>query len=329
MVKPRVYVTYPLADSILALLRERCDVEVNPEERVLSTGELIEKIKGRDAVVVVSAGINEEISRSASSQLKIFANYGVGYNNIDVAAATKRGIYVSNTPDVLTDATADLAFALLLSTARRIVESDAYVRAGKKGWGPMNLVGTQVSGKTLGIIGAGRIGRAVAQRAKGFNMNVIYTDEKVNPGFEEATGGTFRDKNTLLSEADFISIHVPLLPTTRHLIGWEELQRMKRTAILINDSRGPIIDEKALVKALQEGLIAGAGLDVFESEPELEPGLAELPNVVLTPHIGSSTEETRVAMGELCARNIFAVLDGQLPPTCVNPEAKDNRVGQF
>jgi lactate dehydrogenase-like 2-hydroxyacid dehydrogenase len=325
MAKPRVYVTYPLADSILALLSERCEVEVNPEERALSTGELIEKIKGRDAVMVVSAGINEEICRAAASQCQIFANYGVGYNNIDVAAATKHGIYVSNTPDVLTDTTADLAFALLLSAARRIVESDAFVRNGQKGWGPMNLIGTQVSGKTIGIIGAGRIGKAVAQRAKGFDMKVIYTDEKVNPDFEAATGGEFRDKNALLSEADFISIHVPLLPSTRHLIGLEELKRMKPTAILINDSRGPIVDEKALVTALREGIIAGAGLDVFESEPELEAGLADFPNVVLTPHIGSSTIETRIAMGELCARNIFAVLDGQLPPTCVNPEVKDNR----
>lgn len=323
MSKFRVYVTYPLGDSILALLREKCDVEVNPEERSLSAAELIEKAKGFDAVLVVSAGVTEEVSRELAPHCRIFANYGVGYNNIDVDAATRHGIYVSNTPDVLTDTTADLAFALLLSTARRIVECDAYVRAGHKGWGPMNLIGTQVSGKTIGILGGGRIGKAVAQRAKGFNMNILYTDECPNPVFEVETGGTFVDKNRLLSESDFISVHVPLLPSTRHLLGLEEFKRMKRSAILINDSRGPIVDEAALVTALKEGLIAGAGLDVFENEPELALGLSGLPNVVLSPHVGSSTEETRVAMGELCAQNIFAVQDGCLPVTCVNPEAKE------
>ncbi|AHV96989.1 2-hydroxyacid dehydrogenase [Paenibacillus sabinae] len=320
MSKARVYVTYPLGDDILALLREQCEVVMNPEERSLSPEELIENARGFDAVLTVSAGVNEEVARALASSCKIFANYGVGYNNIDVEAASKHGIYVSNTPDVLTDATADFAFALLLSAARRVVECDSYVRAGKKNWGPMNLIGAQVSGKTIGILGGGRIGKAVAKRAQGFNMRILYNDQRPNPDFEAETGGIFTDKNTLLSESDFVSVHVPLLPSTHHLIGAEELELMKTSAILINDSRGPIIDEQALVAALQGGVIAGAGLDVFESEPELAPGLAELPNVVLAPHVGSSTTEARVAMGELCARNIFAVLDGGAPVTCVNPE---------
>jgi glyoxylate reductase len=322
MAKPKVYVTYPLAEEVLALLKNRCEVEMNPENQVLSTSELLTKIKGRDAVLVVSASITEEICQAAKIQCKIFANYGVGYNNIDVSAATKHGIFVSNTPDVLTDAAADHTFALLIAAARRIVECDAFVRSGQKGWGPMNLIGSHVSGKTLGIIGGGRIGKAMAQRAKGFNMKIIYTDIQRNQDFETDTGGKFVEKDTLLRQSDFVSLHVPFLPSTRHLISTSELNHMKKTAILINASRGPVVDEKALVAGLRAGLIGGAGLDVFECEPELEPGLAELTNVVLTPHVATSTIDTRIAMGELCAQNIFAVMDGQIPPTCLNPEAQ-------
>lgn len=321
MSKPNVFVTRALPPEALSLLKERCEVEVSPV--ALSKAELLEKLKGRDAVVVVSGTpIDEEICLSVKSHCKIFAGHGVGYNNIDVAAATKHGIFVSYTPGVVTEATADLSFTLLAATARRIVECDKFVRSGQKGWGPTNLIGSQISGKTLGIVGGGRIGSAVGQRGKGFNMNIIYTDIKPNPNFEAATGGKFVDKETLLRQADFISLHMPLLPATRHYISTSELMAMKPTAILINASRGPVVDEAALVKALKERTIAGAGLDVFEYEPRLAEGLAELDNVVLTPHIGTSTLDTRIEMGEMCARNVFAALDGQLPPNCLNPEVK-------
>ncbi len=320
MVKPRVYVTRPVPLAALDLLKERCEVEMNRENRILTAEELLTEFKGADAVLVVETPIDEKILQAVLPQCKIFANYGVGYNHIDVAAATKYGFYVSNTPDVVTDVTADLTWALLLAAARRVIECDRFVRSGQKGWGVTNMIGTQVSGKTLGIIGGGRIGMAVAQRAKGFNMKLIYTDVQPSMAFETTAGGKFVAKETLLKEADFISIHVPLFPATHHLISSNDFNLMKKTAILINAARGPIVDEAALVKALRSGLIAGAGLDVFEREPATEPGLADLPNVVLTPHIGTSTIEVRIAMGELCTRNIFAVLDGQQPPNCLNPE---------
>jgi lactate dehydrogenase-like 2-hydroxyacid dehydrogenase len=323
MSKPNVLVTWPLPEEAFALLKSRCNVEVNSE--VLSKEQLLEKVKGKDAVVVVSGTpIDAEVCQMAKGQCRIFAGHGVGYNHIDVAAATKNGIWVSYTPDVVTDATADLAFTLLTTVARRIVECDRFVRSGKKGWGPTNMLGSQISGKTLGIVGGGRIGSAVGQRGKGFNMNIIYTDIKSNPAFEAATGGKFVDKKTLLKEADFISLHTPLLPSTRHYISTPELSIMKPTAILINSCRGPVVDENALVKALGERVIAGAGLDVFEFEPNLVLGLSELDNVVLTPHIGTSTLDTRIQMGELCAANVFAALEGKVPPTCLNPDAKTN-----
>jgi len=321
MSKPSVFVTRALPEEAFALLRERCEVEISTG--VLSKEELMEKLKGRDAVMVVSGtSIDEEICQAIKSHCKIIAVHGVGYNNVDVSAATKHGILVSFTPDVVTDATADLAFTLLAATARRIVECDEFVRSGRKGWGPTNLIGTQISGKTMGIIGGGRIGGAVAQRAKGFNMNIIYTDIQVNPEFEKHCGGQFVDRETLLKEADFISLHVPLLPSTRHYISTNEFKLMKKTAILVNASRGPVIDEKALIEALRTGQIAGAGLDVFEHEPQVEPGLVDLPNVVLTPHIGTSTLDTRIDMGNACARSIFAAFDGEIPPNCLNPKTK-------
>jgi len=325
MGKPNVYITRALPVEVFKELQERYEVEMNLEDIPLTKTELLAKIKNRDAVLVVGNQMDEEICEAVKSHCKIFAAYGVGYNNIDVVAATRHGIYVSNTPDVVTGATADLAWTLLLSTARRVVECDQFVKAGTNSWGQMILMGTQVSGKTIGIIGGGRIGMAVAKRAIGFDMNIIYTDVQSNPAFEAATGGKFVDRETLLRTADFVSIHVPLLPATRHLISTNELKIMKKTAILINAARGPIVDEKALVKALQDGVIAGAGLDVFENEPNLEPGLADLLNVVLTPHVGTQTTDIRVEMGLLCVQNIVAALDGELPPTCLNTEAKTNR----
>jgi glyoxylate reductase len=294
-------------------------------ERSRTKKELLAKMKGRDAVLIVADIIDEEICQTVKATCKIFAIYGVGYNNIDVESATRHGIYVSNTPDVVTDATADLAWTLLLATARRVVECDRFVRSGQKNWGLMNLLGSQVSGKTLGIVGGGRIGLAVALRAHGFKMNLMYTDVQRSPAFEAATGGTFVDKTTLLKNADFISIHVPLLPSTRHLMSVDDFKLMKKSAILINTARGPVIDEKALVEALREGHIAGAGLDVFEQEPDLTSGLSEMPNVVLTPHVGTSTLDTRIEMAAVCAANIRAALNNQLPPNCLNPQANSKR----
>ncbi len=324
MTKPNVFITRRLPVQILDLFAGY-DVEMNSEDRALTKEELLAKIRGRDAVVVVADMIDEEICRAVKAKCKIFANYGVGYNQIDVESATKQGIYVSNTPDVVTDATADLAWTLMLATARRVIECDRFVRSGQKTWHPMNLMGTQVTGKTLGIVGGGRIGQAVAQRAKGFRMKVIYTDVQNIPAFEAATAGTFVDKETLLKSADFISVHSPLLPSTRHLFGADEFKLMKKTAILINAARGPIIDEKAMVEALRKGQFAGAGLDVFEQEPNLTDGLSELPNVVLTPHVGTQTTETRIEMAGVCLKNIIAALSNQIPPNCLNPEAKSNQ----
>jgi glyoxylate reductase len=324
MTKPDVYITRPLPVQVFDQLCEY-NVEMNSEDRGLTKDELLAKLKGRDAVLVVSNIIDEEICHAVKSKCKIFANYGVGYNHIDVESATQQGIYVTNTPDVVTDATADLAWTLLLATARRMIECDTFVRSGEKSWSPMNLMGTQVTGKTLGIVGGGRIGQAVARRAQGFKMNVIYTDVQKIPAFEAATAGKFVDKDTLLKSADFISVHVPLLPSTRHLLGANEFKLMKKTAILINTARGPIIDEKALVEALREGQFAGAGLDVFEQEPDLTDGLSELPNVVLAPHVGTSTTEIRIEMAVVCARNIIAAMSNQIPPNCLNPQAVPDR----
>lgn len=327
METPNVYVTRMLPEPAIELLRQDCKVESNPEDRILTREELLEKVKGRDAVLCLLTDIiDEEVLEGAGRQCKIFANYAVGYNNIDIEAATKRRIIVTNTPGILTDATADLAWSLLFAVARRIVESDKYTREGKfKGWAPMLFLGRDITGKTLGVIGAGRVGTNFARKSKGFEMKVLYNDIKRNEEFEKETGSTYVDKETLLKECDFISIHVPLLPTTKHMIGEKEFNLMKTTAVLINTSRGPVIDEKALAKALKEGKIWRAGLDVYENEPILEPELAELDNVVIVPHIGSATIETRTNMALMAARNIIAVFKGETPSQCVNPEVLKER----
>jgi lactate dehydrogenase-like 2-hydroxyacid dehydrogenase len=321
-----VYVTRMLPQPAIDLLAEYCEVEVNPEDRVLTREELLEKVQGRDAVIpLLTDTIDAEIF-DAAENAKIFANYAVGFNNIDISAATTRGILVSNTPGVLTDATADMAWALLMAAARRIVEGDKFTRAGKfKGWGPMMLLGQEVTGKTLGIIGGGRIGSEFALRAKGFRMRIIYTDIKPNPTMETETGALFVDKETLLQEADFIALHVPLTPETHHLISEKELKIMKNTAVLVNTSRGPVIDEIALAQALKAGDIWAAGLDVYEWEPEITPALLELDNVVLLPHIASATFETRTKMGLIAVENVLAAMRGELPPNCLNPEAKQRQ----
>lgn len=315
-----VYVTRMLPQPAIERLRQHCEVEINPEDRALSREELLAKVRGRDAVLcLLTDVIDDTVLAAAGPQCKLFANYAVGFNNIDVKAATRRGIMVSNTPDVLTDATADLAWALLFAVARRVVESDRFLRDGRfQGWGPLLLLGQDISGRTLGVIGAGRIGSAFAKRAQGFAMKVLYHNSRRNRAFEAETGAVYADKETLLREADFVSLHVPLLPSTRHFISTAEFKLMKKTAVLINTSRGPVVDEKALLQALTSGEIWGAGLDVFENEPAVEPGLAACDNVVLLPHIASATIDARTNMGMIAAENILAAMRGERPPTLVN-----------
>jgi len=292
---------------------------MNSEDRLLSREEFLGELrKGKyDAVLTqLTEKIDEEVYDAAGPQAKIFANYAVGYDNIDIASAEKRGLMITNTPGVLTNTVAEHAFALMLAIAHRVAEGDRFTRAGKYvGWAPMLLLGNDISDKTIGIVGLGRIGSRVAYHAvKGFDAKVIYYDPNRNADFEKEYGAVYKEKlEDLLSEADFVSIHVPLMESTRHLINAERMAQMKPTAYLVNTSRGPIVDEKALVGALKNKVIKGAALDVFEEEPRLAPGLAELENVVLTPHLASATEETRAAMSRLAAENIIAALSGETP----------------
>ena len=315
----RVYVSRPIPEPGLELLRASCEVEVKPTDDLVPREELLEKVKGRDALLcLLTETIDREVIE-AGSDLKIIANYAVGYNNIEVETATKSGIWVSNTPGVLTDTTADMAWALMFAVSRRIVEADKFLRAGKyNGWSATMLLGGDVSGKTLGIIGVGRIGAAVARRAVGFNMRIIYADVRRNPELEREIGAEHVNMDTLFRESDFVSVHVPLMPETIHLVGIRSLGMMKPTAYLINTSRGPVVNEAALAEALRDGVIAGAGLDVFEDEPEVHPRLLELDNVVITPHIASGSVETRSKMAIMAAENILAALDGKTPPNAVN-----------
>ncbi len=327
MTKASVYVTRMIPQETIDTLRKHFDVGVNSEDRALTKAELKENAKGSAAIIsLITDSIDGELLDAVGPQLKIVANYAVGFNNFDLAAATKRGVVLTNTPGVLDDATATHTFALLLATARRLVEADRFVRDGKwKGWSPMFFIGLDVDKKTLGIAGMGRIGTNVARKAKAFDMKIIYSNVHRNPQAEKELGATYVDKETLLREADFLTLHVPLTPETRHYIGEREFQLMKKTAVLINASRGPVVDEKALLKALKEKQIWGAGLDVFENEPEIVPGLTDLDNVVAVPHIASATPETRIKMGEIAANNIIKVLSGQAPETCVNPDVLDKQ----
>lgn len=296
------------------------EVEVSDFDGVLPREQLLQKVKGADAILsLLTDKINGEVLDAAGPQLKIVANYAVGYDNFDLAAAKQRNVVMTNTPDVLTESVAEHAIALIFAITRRIVESDQFMRDGKyTGWAPMIFLGNDLVGKTLGLVGFGRIGAAVAKRMHdGFEMKIIYYDVKRNEELEKQYHLEYKELNDLLKESDYISIHVPLLETTRHLISEPQLKMMKKTAYLINTSRGPVIDEKALVAALKNGEIKGAGLDVYEEEPKMAPGLAELPNTVLTPHTASATEETRSAMSELAAKNIIAVLSGQPPLTSI------------
>lgn len=321
--KWEVYITRRMPEAGVDVLRGSCEVEVNPRDRPLCHRELVEAVRGKDGVICL---LNDPITREVleASGAKIFANYAVGHDNIDMEAATELGVMVTNTPGVLTDTTAELTWALIFSVARRVVEGDRMSREGRfKGWSPMLLLGTDVGGKTLGILGAGRIGTAVALKSVGFRMRVLYSDLRRNQVVERKLKARRVDLEELLRESDFLTIHLPLIPDTHHLVGERELDLMKEGAILVNTSRGPIVDERALVKTLRAGGMRGAGLDVYEREPELTPGLAKLENVVLTPHVGSATVETRGKMAVVAAQNLLAGLEGRTPPNLVNREVLD------
>jgi glyoxylate reductase len=312
---PKVFITRKIPAVGPNLLRQAgLEVEISDFDGVLPREKLLEKVKGADAILsLLTDKIDGEVMDAAGPQLKIVANYAVGYDNLDLAAAKQRSVIVTNTPEVLTESVAEHTIALMFAIARRIVESDQFMRDGKyTAWAPMLFLGNGLVGKTLGLVGLGRIGAAVAKRMHdGFDMRILYYDVKRNEELEKKHNLEYRDLKNLLKESDFVSIHVPLLETTRHLIGEPQLKMMKKTAYLINTSRGPVIDEKALVVALKNGEIKGAALDVYEEEPKMAPGLAELANTVLTPHTASATEETRSAMSELAAKNIIAALSGQ------------------
>ncbi len=321
MPRANIYITRMIQQEMIDTLRSSHDVEVSPHDRALNRDELLQQVRGRDAVIsMLTDGIDGALLDAAGPQCRIVANFAVGFNNFDLQAATQRGVILTNTPGVLDEATATHAWALLLATARRITETDRYVRAGQwLGWGPLAFLGLDVDHKTLGIAGGGRIGSNFARKAAAFDMKVIYSDVARLPEFERQCGATFVDKATLLRESDFLSLHLPLLPETRHYIGAQELAAMKPTAVLINAARGPVVDEVALVHALRNKVIWGAGLDVFENEPLLAPGLAELDNVVVVPHTASATIQTRLAMAKIAVDNVLSVLNGEPPLTCVNP----------
>ena len=317
-----VYITRKIPEAGVEVLRAAgAEVRVNPDDRPLTRDELLTEVADADGVItLLTDRIDAEVFDHAP-RCKGFANYAVGFDNMDVGEATRRGIPLSNTPGVLTDATADMAWALLFAVARRVVESDRHMRSGDwGGWGPLQFIGGDVTGRTLGIVGAGRIGTATALKSRGFGMTVLYADERTNDVLESRLGARRVDIATLLAESDFVSIHVPLMPETHHLINRDTLAQMKATAYVINTSRGPVVDEASLVDALRRGVIAGAGLDVYEKEPAMAAGLAELHNVVVTPHIASATKETRDAMATLAARNVLAMMAGERPETGINPE---------
>ena len=314
-----VFISSTLPQEAVGLIPRDFTLDYNNSEVPLSKAELVSRLNGKDGLIChIISTIDEEVLASAPT-LKVVANVAVGYNNIDVAAARRRGVIVTNTPDVLTETTADFAWTLLMATARRVVEADHYARSGRwTAWKWDLLWGADVHGTTLGIVGFGRIGRAVARRALGFNMRVLYHDAvRADAAVERELSATATDLETLLREADFVTLHTNLTPETRHLIGERTLRLMRKSAIVVNAARGPIVDEAALAQALREGWIAGAGLDVFEEEPRIHPDLLPLQNVVLAPHIASASRDTRIAMATLAVRNCVAVLEGKAPITPV------------
>lgn len=321
--RPKVLVTRPIMDEPTRVLRERCDATIHENEFGIPREDLLRVVKGMDAVItMLTEKVDAELLTAAGLQLKIVANHAVGFDNVNLADCTASGVMATNTPDVLTETTADTAWALMMAAARRLGEGERFLRARKPWiWGPLMMLGQDVHHKTLGIVGFGRIGQAMARRAQGFGMRAIYYDVYRPPReVEERYATEYREFEDLLAEADFLTIHVALTPETRHLFGAEQFRKMKSTAVLVNSSRGPVIDEAALAAALKSGEIFGAGLDVFEKEPEVHEGLLELENVVIIPHLGSATIDTRNAMGMLAVENVFAALDGRRPPTLLNPD---------
>jgi glyoxylate reductase len=322
MMRPKVLISQKIFDEAVAVVKENFEVEENKTDTPLPTNVLIQKLQDKvGAIILLTDQIDDNVL-SQCHDLKIICNVAVGYNNINIEACTRRRIMVTNTPGILDDTTANFTWTLLLATARRVVEADQYLRSLKwKRWGLMDFLGYDIHHKVLGICGLGRIGQRVARRAKGFDMKILYTDVSQIPlSIEEDLGARFVDKKTLLAESDFVTLHVPLFPETTHYISTAEFSLMKPTSILINASRGPVVDEKALVQALKERIIAGAGLDVYEKEPEVEPDLIQMKNVVLAPHIASASYETRVRMATVAAKNLVAGLKGKRPPNLVNPE---------
>ncbi len=324
--RPRVLVTRQVHPDAIRRMADVCELDIWTEDRPIPREELLARVVDKDGLYcMLTERVDEELLARAP-RLRVVSNMAVGYDNVDVAACVRRGIPVGNTPGVLTDATADLAFALILAAARRLVEAVDYVRAGRwQTWSPSLLLGHDVYGATLGILGMGRIGAAVARRATGFGMRVIYHSRRRHEEVEAALGATYVDLNTLLQEADVLSIHTPLTPETYHLIGEAELRRMKPTAILVNTARGGVVDPKALYRALQEGWIAYAALDVTEPEPiPPDDPLLTLPNCIVVPHIGSATQATRRRMALIAAENLIAGVQGKRLPYCVNPEVYGN-----
>ncbi len=326
MAQQRLLITKRIFPEIVELLRQHAEVDYEPTDGGLSSEALIARATGKQAIV---CQITDRLSREVIDRfesVRIIANVGVGYDNIDVAAASEKGILVTNTPGVLTDTTADLAFALMVAAARRITEGHEFVHSGQwKRWTIDLLIARDIHHKTLGMLGMGRIGQAVARRALGFSMRILYHNRTPLPReLERELNAEFVSKERLLRESDFVSVHVPLSEATRHLIGEAELRMMKREAVLVNTARGPIVDEAALARALKEGWIYAAGIDVFEREPQVHPELLECKNAVLAPHVGSATIETRTKMASIAAENAIAALAGRRPPNLVNPEVWDS-----
>lgn len=317
--KPLVVITHPTPGSGVMILQKKYRIKMSPWINPIKRNHLLSYVEGADAILShLTEKIDEELFKAAGPQLKIVANYAVGFDNINVAEAAKRNIWVTNTPGGFSISVAEHTFALMLAISRKVVEGDRYMRKGYyQGWRPNLFLGYELAGKTLGIIGIGRIGSRVAQIAKGFGMKIIYHDVERVPQIERLYRAKYLSKNELLERADFISLNVPLLPSTRHLIDKDAFKRMKKTAFLINTARGPVVDELALVEALHSGKIAGAAIDVYEFEPDLAPGLIRLKNVVITPHTGSATYESRDAMSRIAAENIIAALSGKTPPNAL------------
>src|SRR6185436_829462 len=317
-----IFVTWPMEADVRAILERVGTVRTSHTEHELAVPDLARQVADVEAIIPMGAHPIPEQVIAAAPRLRIVAVAAVGYNIVDVAAATRRGVLVTNTPGVLTDTTADMAWALMLGVARRVPESDRFVRAGK--WTGVywsQLMGADVHGTTLGVIGLGRIGQAIARRAQGFGMRVLYHKRTPDPEAARSVGAEYRSKTDLLRESDFVVLSIPLTSETRHLLGAAELALMKPTAFLVNVARGPVVDEAALVEALRTKRIAGAGLDVFEEEPKLHPGLLGLENLALTPHIGSASGATRRRMATRAAENCVAALEGHRPPDLVNPDA--------